>query len=215
MLTIDLFAEVSDARRAQGQRYAFAPFLTAILLAVLSGATSFRKIAAFIELQHERLNELLGVCWKSTPCYVAVRHLLLNLAPGDLESALRRHSDRLRKTTVAEHRTMTSKRFIALDGKALRGSASRLEDKRAQQLLSVFGHRDQIILGQWEVDEKTHEIPVAQRIIGELGLAGCVLTLDALHCQKNTGRGQSPGRRRTGAGQSEPARVAGRLRKPR
>lgn len=211
---MDLFAQVRDARRAQGQRYEFAPFLTAILLAVLSGATSFRKIAAFIELQRERLNALLGVHWKNTPCYVAVRHLLLNLAPADLESALRRHSEMLRQDNAAEPR-VSNTRFLALDGKALRGSASRLEDKRAQQLLSVFGHRDQIVLGQWEVDDKTNEIPVAQRLIGELGLSGGVLTLDALHCQKNTGRRKSPGRRRAGASQSEPARAVGRLRKSR
>jgi hypothetical protein len=205
MLTIGLFADVCDARRAQGQRYEFAPFLAAILLAVLSGATSFRKIAAFIELQRERLNELFGISWKNTPCYVAVRHLLLNVAPADLELALRRHSELLRENDVTQRNANTSKRFIALDGKALRGSAERLEDKRAQQLLSVFGHCDQIVLGQWEVDEKTNEIPVAQQIIAELGLAGCVLTLDALHCQKNTGSGKSTRRRRTGTSQSKPA----------
>jgi hypothetical protein len=48
MLTIKLFDGVTDPRRAQGQRYEFIPFLTMLLLAVLSGATSYRTMAVFI-----------------------------------------------------------------------------------------------------------------------------------------------------------------------
>ena len=35
-----------------------------------------------------------------------------------------------------------------------------------------------------EIDDKSNEIPAVQRLLGELGLAASVITVDALHCQK-------------------------------
>ena len=39
-----------------------------------------------------------------------------------------------------------------------------------------------------EIDEKSNEIPAAQRLLGELHLTNCTVTLDALHCQKKHSR---------------------------
>ena len=74
-------------------------------------------------------------------------------------------------------------RAIALDGKVLRGSFDRFQDQKAAQVLSAFCQGKHIILGHLPVSTKTNEIPVAQRLIEELGLEGCLYTLDALHCQ--------------------------------
>lgn len=188
MLALELFSGIPDQRQRSGRRYDFAPFLMGILLAVLCGATSFRKIARFMEIRRQQLNDLFDEDWIDTPSYGAVRHLLLGLKEEDIEAVVRQQGSRLSKTDEQE-----GKRFIAIDGKVLRGSAQRLEDSRAKQLLSVFGQKELIVLGQWEIDEKTNEIPVAQKIIQELGLSECVFTLDALHCQKNAANCQGAG----------------------
>ncbi len=44
-------AEVPDPRRAQGQRYSMSHLLLFSVLGVLAGATSYKKIIAFIALQ--------------------------------------------------------------------------------------------------------------------------------------------------------------------
>lgn len=79
MLSLKLFSEMPDPRRGQGQRYAFGPFLTMILLSILSGATSYRKMAVFMAVHRSRLNRLFDVNWQATPSYVAIRHLLMGL----------------------------------------------------------------------------------------------------------------------------------------
>ncbi len=50
----------------------------------------------------------------------------------------------------------------------------------------AFCSNNKLILGHHDVTkDKTNEIPVAQKLIAELGLPeGAVYTLDALHCQK-------------------------------
>jgi GNAT superfamily N-acetyltransferase len=43
-----------------------------------------------------------------------------------------------------------------------------------------------LVLAHIDIAEKSNEIPAAQKLFAELGLAdGAILTMDALHCQKN------------------------------
>ena len=43
-----------------------------------------------------------------------------------------------------------------------------------------------IILAHEKIEEKSNEIPAAQKMIRELGLRDCIFTLDAVHCQEKT-----------------------------
>lgn len=80
----------------------------------------------------------------------------------------------------------------ALDGKTLRGSYDNKNGEKALHLLMAFCTNNKIILGHVNVTkDKTNEIPCAQEMIADLGLAnGAVYTLDALHCQKKLLRTQ-------------------------
>jgi hypothetical protein len=177
MLLGGLFSGLVDQREAKGKRYELEPLLCGLLLAVLSGATSLRKMELFINERLEQLNTLFGTTWKKAPTWVGIRRFLLKLDVQALEEALRQQADK-------DSSARDGLQFVAIDGKALRGSASRVTDTRARQLVSAFTQFDLIVLGHLEVDEKTNEIPAAQALIEALGLSGRVFTLDAMHCQK-------------------------------
>jgi DDE_Tnp_1-associated len=181
---------VADHRRAQGQRYALPHLLLFSILAILSGATSYRKIQRFIHAHRERLNGWFGLRWKRAPAHTSIRYILQGLDEAELERAFRVHSRRLLESQAqppqAEPAEATDRSLaIALDGKVLRGSFDRFQDHKAVQLLSAFCQDEQLILGHLPVATQTNEIPVAQQLIKELGLTDCLYTLDALHCQKN------------------------------
>ena len=75
---------------------------------------------------------------------------------------------------------------IALDGKTLRGSFDRFHDRAAAQVLSAFATDTALVLAHADIAEKSNEITAAQALLAELGLArSSLVTLDALHCQKN------------------------------
>jgi len=74
-----LLTEVPDPPRAQGQRYSMGHLLLFSVLAVLTGATSYKKIIVFIALQRERLNAVFGACFRRTPAVNTLRHLFLAL----------------------------------------------------------------------------------------------------------------------------------------
>ena len=183
----ECLATVSDPRRAQGRRYDLVHALLYCVLAVASGATSYRKIHAFLDTHWLRLNGLFGSSWKRAPAYTAVRKILQGLDAAQVEQALRlMAAEQLRDAPAAA--PAVQRALVALDGKALRGSLDRFEDRKAAQVLSALAVHERLVLGHVLIEGKgkDHEIAAAQRLIGELDLAGCVFTLDALHLQKNS-----------------------------
>jgi hypothetical protein len=186
---LECLSEVADPRRAQGQRYPLPYILLFSILGMLCGATSYRKIQRFIKAHRERLNEWFGVQWKRAPVHTSIRYILQGLDPAELERAFREHSQPL----LDRPKDAEPAAAIALDGKVLRGSFDRFQDQKAAQILSAFCQPEHLILGPLPVSHKTNEIPVAQQLIEELGLNGCLYTLDALHCQKNFRTRHRPG----------------------
>src|SRR3954471_20731456 len=88
-------SEVPDPRRAEGKRYPLAPLLLFTVLALLSGATSYRRIIIFLDKRRLTLNAVLGVALKRPPSYKTLRSLLRDLDGEPLEQAFRRHAEGL------------------------------------------------------------------------------------------------------------------------
>jgi hypothetical protein len=181
---LGLLADVPDPRRGQGQLYKLPHVLLFSILAVVTGCNSYRGIVTFIDVHRHKLNATFGLRWRRAPAYTAVRYILKGLDPADVETAFRRHAALLQAA-----RAKPGKGSIALDGKTLRGSFDSFRDRAASQVLSAFATDTSLILAQVAIDEKSNEIPAAQMLLAELGVAdGAIVTLDALHCQKKSSR---------------------------
>ena len=113
------------------------------------------------------------------PAYTTIRNIISAVSPSSLEKSFRNYS-------LALANPETSKRYIALDGKVLRGSFDHFQDQDAIQILSVFATDTRIILAHQEIDDKTNKIPIAQELIPKLGLEHCIFTFDAINCQEKT-----------------------------
>lgn len=77
---------------------------------------------------------------------------------------------------------------VALDGKKLRRSYDSSSDKAAIHMVSAWASENRVVLGQIKVDDKSNEIPAVPELLKSLTLAGCIVTLDAMHCQKETAK---------------------------
>jgi hypothetical protein len=193
---------IPDPRRRQGRRYPLAPLLLFSVLAILAGAASYRGILIFIGVHRERLNATFGTRLRRAPAVNTLRDLLHALDPAEIEAAFRRHAEHLGDVTTAP-----GQRFIALDGKTLRGSFDHLDDQAAAQVLSAFASEGALILAHQEIAQGD-EVAAAQALIEQLGLRGVLFTADALHCQKNVRLRDRDRQRLAGATQGQPARPA-------
>src|SRR5512143_211371 len=182
MLLKTCLSNLPDPRRAEGKMYDLSHLLLFSILAVLSGATSYRKIQRFIHARREWLNTLCKLSWKRAPAHTSIRYTLQRLSVEAVERAFRQHAAHLASG-------LPEAQQIALDGKTLRGSFDRFEDQKAVQLFSALAIDTPLVLGHVLISDqpadKRHEIPAAQHLIQDLNLMGCLFTLDALHAQKN------------------------------
>ena len=179
MLLTELLLKVKDCRRKQGRRYQLNDILLFSIFAVMSGAESYRKIHAFIKEHYSTLDEFFELNWKKKPAYTTIRNIIQGVSSVELENCFREHAEQLSGT-------IDGKRFIAFDGKVLRGSFDHFNDQKAVQILSAFLTGNNLILAHEEIEAKTNEIPSAQEMIGKLGLSNCIFTYDAVNCQKKT-----------------------------
>jgi hypothetical protein len=167
-------AAIPDRRRAEGKMYGQVGVILFSIIAMLSGARSYRQIHALIHTRLALLNAAFPqAALRRAPAYTSVRGILQQIEPEELERAFRRHAEGLDRSGDA-----APSRFIAIDGKTLRQSFDAFADRKAAHVLSAFAAHEVI-------DEKSNEIPAAQALIAALGLSGRVFTLDAMHCQKN------------------------------
>ena len=72
--------------------------------------------------------------------------------------------------------------IVAMDGKALRRALNK--DQQAQVIVSAWAEDNGLVLGQWKVDDKSNEITAVPQLLRVLELGGCIVTLDAMGCQK-------------------------------
>ena len=181
---LDVLADVPDPRRAEGKLYKLPHVLLFSILAIVAGCNSYRGIVTFIDVHRHRLNAAFSLKWRRAPAHTAIRYILQGLDPAALEMIFRRHAALLQAA-----RATPGQGSIALDGKTLRGSFDKFRDRTAAQVLSAFATDTALVLAHVDITGKSNEIPAAQTLLAELGVAdGAIVTLDALHCQKNTSR---------------------------
>lgn len=174
----DYLSKIKDHRRKQGQRYKLNHILLFSIFAILCGANSYRKIHSFIKIKYDVLNKRYNLNWKRIPSYTTIRNIIQGVDSVELEMSFRLFSQYL-------HEQNSDNKYIAFDGKTLRGSFDHFNDKKAIQVFSAFGSGN-IIIAHEEIEQKTNEIPTAQKLFADLGLSNYIYTLDAMHCQVNT-----------------------------
>lgn len=72
---------------------------------------------------------------------------------------------------------------ISIDGKALRHSFDNGDHKSAIYMVSAWGSKACLVLGQEKVGDKTNEITAIPKLLEILDIEGATITIDAMGCQ--------------------------------
>ena len=73
---------------------------------------------------------------------------------------------------------------IALDGKTVRRSYDRSAGKKAIHMVSAWASVNRLVLAQVKVDDKSNEITALPELLKVLAVVGCIVTIDAMGCQR-------------------------------
>jgi hypothetical protein len=175
----DVFAELNDPRQRQGKWHDMGATLTMIFLAILSGEQGIRGVAGWIAEQRWRLGRQFKLRNSRVPSDGTIRRVLAAVEVSELERCLGKWADEIEQAWSGEDWP-----GIAIDGKTLRGSGD--DEHPALHLLSAFSHELGVVLTQRAVGSQSNEIPEARRFLEDLTLEGKLVTVDALHTQRET-----------------------------
>ena len=76
----------------------------------------------------------------------------------------------------------------ALDGKTLRRSYGRAEERSPLHPVSAWAEEQRLVLGQVAVDGKSNGITAVPKLLEMLNLRGKAVTAGAMHCQRQVAR---------------------------
>lgn len=79
---------------------------------------------------------------------------------------------------------LTDGEVVAIDGKTVRRSFDRANSRSAIHMVNAWATQSGLSLGQVAADEKSNEITAVPKLLDMLQLKGCIVTLDAMGCQK-------------------------------
>lgn len=81
-------------------------------------------------------------------------------------------------------RQQTGGEVIAIDGKTAKGSRDRKYNRNPLHMVSAWACHNRLVLGQQATQEKSNEITAIPKLLGLLELKGCIVTIDAMGCQR-------------------------------
>ena len=79
---------------------------------------------------------------------------------------------------------VTEGQLVSIDGKTVRRSHDRSIGKGAIHMVSAWASANRLVLGQTKVDERSNEITAIPELLRVLDVSGCIVTIDAMGCQK-------------------------------
>jgi predicted transposase YbfD/YdcC len=115
-----------------------------------------------------------------TPSKDTFRRLFARIKPAAFQACFRSWMQALAATLGVKQ--------IAIDGKTLRRSHDRGIGKTALHLVSAWATVNHLSLGQVAVRDKSNEITAIPQLLELLDLAGAIVTIDAMGCQKEIAR---------------------------
>lgn len=173
------FQAVADPRRFN-VTYTLPQLLTCTLLAVLCRCDDYEEIAAWVEARHDWLVKVVGLPAARTPCRKTFERLYRRLKPTALQACFTELTTRLAEASNG--------RLVVMDGKTLRGSFDAAHRALPIHLVHAWDRANGLMLGQIAVDDKSNEITAVPALLEMLDVSGAVVSLDAMHCQKDTAK---------------------------
>jgi len=170
---ITILQEVADPRLDRTKDHDLVDILVIALCTILCGGDSFYDMEEFGQVRLEWLKSFLRLR-NGAPSHDTYNRVFQALDGRQLADALSRWTQSVRSVLGGE--------VVALDGKSVRRALNQGEDVR--MIVSAWATESGLLLGQRKVRDKSNEITAVPELLRALELAGCIVTADAMHCQK-------------------------------
>ena len=169
------FENLTDPRIARTQRHSLLEIIILAVCATLGNANGWVDIERFGKAKIDFFRSFLELP-NGIPSHDTFGRIFARLDPAALMACIQQWLDALGKAVAGE--------VVAIDGKTLRGSFDKAAAKNPLHLVSAWACDARLTLGQVAVDAKSNEITAIPLLLGLLDIKDCIVTIDAMGCQK-------------------------------
>lgn len=171
------FQDLPDPRVQRTRRHELVDILVISVCTLLCGGESFNDMEEFGHCKQEWFKQFLKLP-NGIPSHDTFNRLFQALDPKAFVACFIAWTQSLRAAVDEE--------IVAMDGKALRRALKRGQSPPV--MVSAWARENGLVLGQLQVSDKSHELTAVPELLRALELAGCIVTLEAMGCQKNIAR---------------------------
>ena len=171
----DHFSSLKDPRIERTKQHKLIDIITIAICAVICGADGWVSIETYGKAKHHWLKQFLELP-NGIPSHDTFARVFALINPQSFQECFLGWIQSIRKITEGE--------VIAIDGKTLRHSYDKKEHKSAIHMVSAWATENRLVLGQRQVDTKSNEITAIPELLKVLDISGCIVTIDAMGCQK-------------------------------
>jgi predicted transposase YbfD/YdcC len=172
---VEHFESLQDPREANGKRHLLLDMLVVAICAVICGADNWVEIESFGHAKFDWLSQFLSLP-HGIASHDTFGRVFACLSPEQFQACF--------LSWIQAVASITEGQVVAIDGKNLRRSHDRTLGKSAIYMVSAWAEANRLVLGQRKVDDKSNEITAVPQLLQVLDIAGCIVTTDAMGCQK-------------------------------
>ncbi len=169
------FQELQDPRQRAQVRHELYDIIAMTIAAVTGNCDGWDEIEDFCQSREPWLREHLGLKLEhGIPSADTLARVWGRIDPEAFKRCFHEWIKQVHEKTAGE--------IISIDGKTVCGSKSRTQ--KPIHMISAWVSEQQMVLGQKCVPEKTNEITTVPLLLEMLDIHGCIVTADAMSCQK-------------------------------
>jgi predicted transposase YbfD/YdcC len=169
------FNDIEDLRIERGKKHKLIDIITISICAVVCGADGWIDIEMYGIARKNWLEKFLELP-NGIPSHDTFARVFSQINPDEFNKSFLSWIKGISKVTAGE--------IIAFDGKQSRNSGDEKNGQGVINTVSAWAASNRLVLGQKKVEGKSNEITALPELIQILDLAGCIVTIDAMGCQR-------------------------------
>jgi predicted transposase YbfD/YdcC len=171
------FAKLTDPRMERTKLHSLLDMVFIALCATICGAEGWADVERFGKMKRDWFARFLSL-ENGIPSHDTFGRLFARLDTQEFQTCVH--------NWLLNLGLQLKDQGVSIDGKTLRHSFDTATGKSALHVVSAWASQLRICLGQVAVEGKSNEITAVPKLLELLDLTGAVVTLDAMHCQKDT-----------------------------
>lgn len=178
-------SQVPDPRAANAT-HKLNNIIVIAVFAIISGCNSWQAVEAYGHMMREKLEEVLDLA-AGIPSHDTFSRVFRLLGPEVFERFFQQMVQRQLGDTPERPEPEEQKDLLsaAVDGKTSRRSFQEADRKHPVHMVGAWCSELGVVLGQLATHEKSNEISAIPELLDQINLAGVVVTVDAMGCQKD------------------------------